>query len=433
MSTGLKEKGNEYFVKGDYEKAVGCYSEALTLKPEDHLILSNRSGAYSKLRLYQKAYDDAVQCVSLAPEFARGYLRKASALFGLEKYKQAMAASERGYCLRGSDRICKDCVSQWITAATSMLEKDVANLKEVIPGVLPLTEGLLKILCDLEEQNDSGGISVQLLKGHMFKIADELGHVLKLFGHSLSPCLKQWTTSVMQSLQTDPRTHYAPAPAIELLAKKSKELVAWLDSEVDHLLYPILQPVFGLLTLCMITCAYSLSHMVSSRSFIQTLTKASLCFYRESILANDDYLRLHIHALQCLLNSFCMEIGHNKTRGREEALEIKSLTTELQSVFSRYDSSSRDYAEVQRSIKLVIENVSVIISPADPDQEQQSFKRITKEDAEMLKSQVTMEIERLIGIGDLHLRDMDVLVLATGMLLHYKCMLGSTDQTWIKV
>lgn len=416
MSLDLKAKGNEYFTKGDYEKAIECYSESLTLQPQNHLVLSNRSGAYIKLNLHKKGYDDAIHCITLAPEFARGYLRKASALNGLEKYSEAMLAAEEGYRLRGSDRICKDCVSQWLTASAAMLEKDIAKLHETIPGVSPLTENLFKILYEIEQQSDSSCISIQIFQGHMFKTVEELECILKRFGHSLSPCMCQWITTLLHSLKADPRTHAATPAATELLKMKSKELVLWLDSEVDHLLYPIIQPVFGLLTLSMLTYTSTLTQMVSSRNCIQILTKTCLVFYRDSILATKQYLRLHIHALQCLLNSFCMEIGHNKKRGDEEALEIKNLIKELTSVLSQYDPSNADYADVKRSTELVIENATVIFS--SKDKQNQPFKQLTKEDAEMLNSQVNMEIKKLTSdLDHLNFRDMDALVLATGMFV----------------
>ena len=403
-----KAKGNEYFAKADYEKAVKCYSEALTFQPQNHLALSNRSAAYIKLNLYQKAYDDAVQCIKVAPKFARGYLRKATALNGLEKYTEALLPAEQGYYLRGSDQICKDCVTQWLKASKAMLEKDVAMLQDDIPGVSPLTKKCFEILHEIEKQDKN--LTPEILQDHMFKIAEELECILQKFGHSMKPCMGQWIEVLMQVLKEDPRTHAAPPATTELFKKKSAELVLWLDSEVDHLLYPIIRPVFGLLTLSMLTCVSTLNQIVSSRTRIQVITKACLMLYKDSILSSKQYLRLHIHALQHLLNSFCMETGHNRERGQDESNDIKSLTKELKSLLSHYDPSNEDYVDIKKSTDLVIENATFLISSKD-----QPFKRLTKADAEMLKDQITTEIERLeSNIDDLHFRDMDSLVLATG-------------------
>ena len=51
----LKLKGNEYFKEEKYQEAVECYTEALKLKPQCHLLYSNRSAAYNKLEKFEEA------------------------------------------------------------------------------------------------------------------------------------------------------------------------------------------------------------------------------------------------------------------------------------------------------------------------------------------------------------------------------------------
>ncbi|KAH8058778.1 hypothetical protein JL720_13967 [Aureococcus anophagefferens] len=70
-----REKGNGLFKAGDYAGAVGAYSEAIALDPANHVLYSNRSGAYLALGgAISKAFKDAEQCTSyrkaleLAPE-----------------------------------------------------------------------------------------------------------------------------------------------------------------------------------------------------------------------------------------------------------------------------------------------------------------------------------------------------------------------------
>ena len=92
----LKEAGNKHFFNSEYDEAIACYSEALNLQPRSHVLFSNRSVAYSKLKLYQKALDDSTQCIKLAPEFARGYLRKASACNGLGKLAKLFQRPKKG-------------------------------------------------------------------------------------------------------------------------------------------------------------------------------------------------------------------------------------------------------------------------------------------------------------------------------------------------
>lgn len=409
-SESLKLKGNEYFAKGNYEDAIKCYSEALTLQPENYLALSNRSASYIKLNLFQNAYDDAVQCIAIAPNFARGYLRKATALVGLQQYEEALQPAEKGYCLRGSDQISKGCIAQWLIASKALLTEDVATLQENIPGIFPLTKNSFEIFREIEK--DDKNSPFETLEGHLLKVTAEFKSILKRFGHSLSPCMCEWIEMLTQYLKLDPRTHAAVPTTVRSFHNKSNQLVMWLRTDVDHLLYPVVQPtIFGPLILSILCCISTLNQMISSRSHIQIITKACLIFFDDSILSTKEYVRVHIHLLQNLLNSFCMEIGHNKSRA-EEAPEVKRNIEKLTHLFSQYDSSHEDYAEVKESTELVIENARLLVSK---EQEQLS-KRLTNDDAGMLKSNVNMEIEELTSRMDsLHFRDMDSLVLATGM------------------
>ena len=75
------------------------YTAALSYNPFDHIFYSNRSACYAGLedeKSYVRALSDAERCVELAPSFAKGYSRLATALFGLGRYPEAQRAAERG-------------------------------------------------------------------------------------------------------------------------------------------------------------------------------------------------------------------------------------------------------------------------------------------------------------------------------------------------
>ena len=76
----LKEKGNECIRQKNYKDAALYYTSALSKDPCSHTVFSNRSLAYSKLQQFESALQDANKCVELAPNFARGCLRKSVAL-----------------------------------------------------------------------------------------------------------------------------------------------------------------------------------------------------------------------------------------------------------------------------------------------------------------------------------------------------------------
>ena len=76
-------------------KAVGCYSKAIKLAPEDERLYSNRSAALCQLNKFSKAIADGEKCVQLKPEWAKGHYRLGQAQLGFNKGDLAVASLER--------------------------------------------------------------------------------------------------------------------------------------------------------------------------------------------------------------------------------------------------------------------------------------------------------------------------------------------------
>ena len=85
---------------GEYLKAAACYTKAIKAEPDNHVYYSNRSNAFLKLSKVGKALEDADKCISLNPEFVKGYHRKASALHAGDRSDEAaevlLGAIEKG-------------------------------------------------------------------------------------------------------------------------------------------------------------------------------------------------------------------------------------------------------------------------------------------------------------------------------------------------
>ena len=58
------------------------FSQAIELDPANHVLYSNRSGAYASLRQFDKALEDANKTTELKPDWAKGWGRKGAALHG---------------------------------------------------------------------------------------------------------------------------------------------------------------------------------------------------------------------------------------------------------------------------------------------------------------------------------------------------------------
>jgi tetratricopeptide (TPR) repeat protein len=105
-----KAAGREAFQKQEWEEAIKMYTEAIDLNDSDHISYSNRSGAYAGLSDKHKenkddaarvtalthALEDGQKCVSLRPDFTKGYGRVGYAFFYLDKYEEAKQAYEKG-------------------------------------------------------------------------------------------------------------------------------------------------------------------------------------------------------------------------------------------------------------------------------------------------------------------------------------------------
>nr|BAN66008.1 tetratricopeptide repeat domain containing protein [Babesia bovis] len=91
-----KQLGNEAFKAGRFLDAVQHFTAAIQANPSDGILYSNRSGAYASLQRFQEALDDANQCVSLKPDWPKGYSRKGLALYKLGRLQEARTAYQEG-------------------------------------------------------------------------------------------------------------------------------------------------------------------------------------------------------------------------------------------------------------------------------------------------------------------------------------------------
>mmetsp|Transcript_286 Transcript_286/g.579 ORF Transcript_286/g.579 Transcript_286/m.579 type:complete len:377 (+) Transcript_286:12-1142(+) len=91
-----KAAGNAFFKEKKYAEAADSYSKAIDLSPDDHVLYSNRSGAYAGMKKFSMALADAERTIELKRVWGKGYGRKGDALFGLKKFDEAIAAYKDG-------------------------------------------------------------------------------------------------------------------------------------------------------------------------------------------------------------------------------------------------------------------------------------------------------------------------------------------------
>lgn len=95
ISEQEKQKGNEFFKKGDFSTALKHYTEAIKRNPSDAKIYSNRAACYTKLMSFDLALADCETSIKMDPTFVKAYLRKAKVLQGMSRSSKAIAVYEK--------------------------------------------------------------------------------------------------------------------------------------------------------------------------------------------------------------------------------------------------------------------------------------------------------------------------------------------------
>jgi len=111
-----KAKGNEAFKAQNFKEAIEHFTEAIKHDPSDHVFFSNRSACFASLEQYEKAYEDGAQCVTLKPEWPKGYTRKGLAEFFLKKYDDSAETYKAGLKLAPEDAAMKEGLSKAMDA-----------------------------------------------------------------------------------------------------------------------------------------------------------------------------------------------------------------------------------------------------------------------------------------------------------------------------
>lgn len=104
----FKNLGNLAFQSHQYDEAVKHFTDAINEDSSDHVLYSNRSGAYASLNKYEQALEDANTCVELKPEWVKGWSRKGLAEFNLGQLEQATESYTKGLELDPNNSACAE-------------------------------------------------------------------------------------------------------------------------------------------------------------------------------------------------------------------------------------------------------------------------------------------------------------------------------------
>jgi len=147
----LKEVAIDDFKAEQYERAVKHLTVALSLDEKSHVLYSNRCTAFIALEDYDKAMEDADECVRLQPSWAKGYLRRGSVYFRMGQLEQAELVLKEGLDLDpGNDALKKE-----LEAVMNAIAERMARQRESL-------EAKERAIEAFNEQNYRG--AVDLLK-----------------------------------------------------------------------------------------------------------------------------------------------------------------------------------------------------------------------------------------------------------------------------
>lgn len=92
----MKSVGNGFLKMGTLDEAVHWYTQAIGRRADQPALYSNRSAAHTAMGNHVFALLDADKALEIDDNFAKGYLRQASALLALHFIEEAKQSVQRG-------------------------------------------------------------------------------------------------------------------------------------------------------------------------------------------------------------------------------------------------------------------------------------------------------------------------------------------------
>lgn len=108
-----KQQGNAAFAAKDFEKAIELFTKAIEVSEKpNHVLYSNRSACYTSTKQFNKALEDAKQCVNINPAWSKGYNRVGAAHFGLGDLDEAEQGYKKALELDSANKAAQDGLEQ---------------------------------------------------------------------------------------------------------------------------------------------------------------------------------------------------------------------------------------------------------------------------------------------------------------------------------
>lgn len=412
-----KEQGNNFMkaTPPDYENALVAYTKALSLDTTSHTAFSNRSLVHFKLSRFEEALSDAEQAIEVAPNWAKGYLRKCAALISLNRNEEALRVAEKGFKLMHSTTMCSDFVSQWLKASNALFLKYDSVIR-VPTGIVILSETCFKILLSLISTMtaSSAAMNEDMMKESLMKVVTEFEKIIGRFGEPQQSQMKHWAMAISSDLDATVST--IPPELLTSSLQLVMCFVEFLNSSLHVALRPIARPLVALALAVVQARAFALNCANTGHKYMEYWGALSLPFFEKSILNTPEYIGLHLGILTGLVESYVKGgrdgaddlaaiIQHCNTI---EALLNVYPTTDWEYI-SRRDIAQSDLVSARRYVKT---KQSGIYEP-NTEPKHVSSTELVNQYADALKS---LECAKMKEIFQFLIQDADNLIVSAGML-----------------
>nr|XP_009665858.1 PREDICTED: E3 ubiquitin-protein ligase TTC3 isoform X2 [Struthio camelus australis] len=146
-SESMKQKGNEEFSQGNFDRAIMSYTKAIEFCPANHLLYGNRALCLILTRQYKRALADGKRATVLKPNWPKGHYHFCKALSLLGEHELALEANER------AQELCKN-ILEGLKDLIQQNDKLKKTLEE-INGIKPYKQKPKKSLLEKKDCSSS--------------------------------------------------------------------------------------------------------------------------------------------------------------------------------------------------------------------------------------------------------------------------------------
>ncbi|XP_051974318.1 RNA polymerase II-associated protein 3 [Xyrauchen texanus] len=90
LALAEKEKGNELFKDGQYDRAVECYTRGMDADPYNPVLPTNRAACFCRMKKFAVAESDCNLAIALDSKYVKAYARRGAARAALKNHRGAL-------------------------------------------------------------------------------------------------------------------------------------------------------------------------------------------------------------------------------------------------------------------------------------------------------------------------------------------------------